>query len=422
MSKALLYRRLVEEQDQSVILRPVGWNATSDEGAAYLRRLHSPGFVWRAMTSEEFNATVGAGKYINSTRAYSHSSEGISFADNPEDAESYVNFGRDDPRKTGKPTWLVMAKRTEGMYQDRDWYIKSKEPVAPAKVWIMYPHNGAILISPFKKQELPKFESFGFGDYKDSYEFKDLMIRAKNPATSSSELRSFVFDGLYRSVVGKWFQPDRIAFIKAIASNPNSPPEVLTQLVKDAPAEVGNNPSLFLLSLENPRFVTGLIFRATGPHREPLLAALRANGLLTTNSKEENEQNWGKQPLFESAPTLWLRPQQTQQIDLLGRYQHNAHFIRTMTEYSQLRIPAAVPVTWRVFSEFPERLVLDTPEEAREESAYIRSIAKLMKAGADLPPLIVSGGRPFDGQHRAIAAKQLGIKLAPVVDITPYWK
>ena len=100
------------------------------------------------MEKAEYDATVGAGKPVHSTGAYSHHSEGTNFSDDPGTAEGYVNYGRSDPRVTGEPTYLVGALFTEGMKRERDGYIKSKKPVPLtrlAEVWEMRPENGEIV-------------------------------------------------------------------------------------------------------------------------------------------------------------------------------------------------------------------------------------------------------------------------------------
>lgn len=111
------------------IVRPKGWDAQGDEVYEDLSKSYS-GFVYRGMTAAEYSNTVGMGKPIQSTLDYSFDSEGTSFAEDPGTAEGYVNFGRDDPRKTGVPNYLVEVEETETMYRDQDGYIKDKKPVS----------------------------------------------------------------------------------------------------------------------------------------------------------------------------------------------------------------------------------------------------------------------------------------------------
>jgi len=136
-----------------VVLRPAGWRATSDEGFEFLNRLKKPGHFYRGMTNAEYVATAGRRAPIRSTGAYSHVSEGTNFSDDPADAEGYVDFGRDDPRKTGRANYLVEVEKVETMYRDKDGYTKSREPVpfeAVTRIWEMYAEDDAVWIRRVK--------------------------------------------------------------------------------------------------------------------------------------------------------------------------------------------------------------------------------------------------------------------------------
>ena len=137
------------QSNRDLVLRPKEYEATTNEGYKWLESLKRAGHVYRGMTSDEYGATVEAENPIMSTGAYSHSSEGTNFADDPLSAESYVNFGRDDPRKTGKPTYLIEVKVTPTMKVEPDGYIKSKVQVpleAITRTWKMYPEDGAVKV------------------------------------------------------------------------------------------------------------------------------------------------------------------------------------------------------------------------------------------------------------------------------------
>lgn len=134
----------------SVELRPSGWRSTSDDAVGFLSKIKKADHFYRGMTADEFDATIGAGKPVQSTGKFSHRSEGTNFSDDPADAESYVNFGRDDPRTTGKPTYLVEAAKSDSMYRDTDGYMKDKSPVAPTRVWMMDAKGGAIVATPIE--------------------------------------------------------------------------------------------------------------------------------------------------------------------------------------------------------------------------------------------------------------------------------
>ena len=133
----------------TVVLRPAGWGATGDDGRATLDKIKRPGHVYRGMEAAEYEATLGAGKPIYSTGAYSHRSEGTSFDGDPATAESYVNFGRSDPRTTGRDTFLVEVRRTASMYVDKDGYTKDRSPVSPenvTRVWRMFAQAGEVVM------------------------------------------------------------------------------------------------------------------------------------------------------------------------------------------------------------------------------------------------------------------------------------
>lgn len=143
LANAIAYAQTVASADMIVRV----WEGTTNEAYAWLNKLGKSGHVYRGMAHDEYKATVGKGKPVFSTGRYSLPIEGTCFSDDPMDAESYANFGRDDPRKTGKPTYLVEVKKTPTMYQDTDHYIKSHEPVdTVTRVWQFYvvPHDDGV--------------------------------------------------------------------------------------------------------------------------------------------------------------------------------------------------------------------------------------------------------------------------------------
>lgn len=117
-------------------------------GSESLSTWNRPGHVYRGMTQDEWYSVIAKGE-IQSTMRYSHPSEGTSFTEDVETAESYVNFGRDDPRKTARPTYLVEVKRLDFMEKDpRDGYLKARKPVpssAITRVWRMVDEDGAVV-------------------------------------------------------------------------------------------------------------------------------------------------------------------------------------------------------------------------------------------------------------------------------------
>ncbi len=113
-----------------VVMREVGHEAATDAVSA----LTQPGHFYRGMTDAEYQATLGSGKGVVSRADFSVSGEGTSFTDDAGTAESYVNFGRDDPRKTGKPTYLVEVAGNNGLKQDRDGYFKAQGEVGADRI------------------------------------------------------------------------------------------------------------------------------------------------------------------------------------------------------------------------------------------------------------------------------------------------
>ena len=108
------------------------------------------GHVYRGMTTPEYENTVGRDGLVKSTGAYSYAHEGTSFSDDPETAESYVNFGRDDPRKTGAATYLVEVACVDSMERWADGYIKTPEPAEAVRVGQMFADGDAIVAERIK--------------------------------------------------------------------------------------------------------------------------------------------------------------------------------------------------------------------------------------------------------------------------------
>lgn len=49
---------------------------------------------------------------------------------------------------------------------------------------------------------------------------------------------------------------------------------------------------------------------------------------------------------------------------------------------------------------------------------YIALLAEAIRTGAPIPPVLTVGGRLADGRHRVIAAVRLGLKTAPVAEVS----
>ncbi len=83
---------------------------------------------------------------IKSDGRYSLEGEGTCFSDDAADAESYVNFGRSDPRKTRLPNYLIEVK-SDALQRAADGYWKAPSVPASAitRVWCMFARGGAVV-------------------------------------------------------------------------------------------------------------------------------------------------------------------------------------------------------------------------------------------------------------------------------------
>ena len=108
-----------------------------------------PGHAYRGMEKTEYDATVGAGKGVQSRGDYSMPGEGTSLAKDFATAENYVNFGRSHPARTGNPTYLVEVEQggelLPGIGGTDYLRLPLGEEVAPSKtrrVWEMKHEDG----------------------------------------------------------------------------------------------------------------------------------------------------------------------------------------------------------------------------------------------------------------------------------------
>ena len=102
------------------------------------------GHVYRGITEDEW-VFIGQTGMILSSGRYSLPEEGTSFG-TAATAESYVNFGRDDPRNTGRPTYLIEIPERYTK-QDRDGYWKAKDAIAKSvitRAWRMSAIGGLV--------------------------------------------------------------------------------------------------------------------------------------------------------------------------------------------------------------------------------------------------------------------------------------
>ena len=137
-----------ESENGSFPIRVDGVGPRAVEAQAALAALQRTGHLYRGMTQAEWEATLGAGRGVQSRRDWSASSEGTKFADEVGSAESYANFGSTDPRKTGKPNYLVEVRQSERFKRDRQGYYDAFEEVPRSEItraWIMYASGNEVL-------------------------------------------------------------------------------------------------------------------------------------------------------------------------------------------------------------------------------------------------------------------------------------
>lgn len=122
--------------------------------------------------------------------------------------------------------------------------------------------------------------------------------------------------------------------------------------------------------------------------------------------------------------SLWLNPSRKPvKVDLRERFAWYPYFIWKMdVEYPNQSIPKTVEVIWVPLDD--QELLVDAGNdgEAAEANEWIDTVAAMMEAGRDIPPIFLHDGILSDGNHRGLAATSLGIRLAPAVEIGSYWK
>jgi hypothetical protein len=114
-------------------------------GGNLTKSLQRKGFVYRGMTEEEYEATVGKTGMVQSRGDYSFPEEGTVFSDQIGEAENFVNSGRTDPSKTGRNTYIVEVSLSDSpnLTRSPEGYFKSgksNRPVGPVRrAWQVSP-------------------------------------------------------------------------------------------------------------------------------------------------------------------------------------------------------------------------------------------------------------------------------------------
>ena len=118
-----------EVKKGELVVRTEGVTDKAEKAVEDRKAITKPDSVYRGMTEEEFNNTIGKGLGVESRKDFSFGVEGTSFAEEFDSAESYVNYGRDDPRTTGKPTYLIEVKKGDNLKRNRRGDYEAHEPI-----------------------------------------------------------------------------------------------------------------------------------------------------------------------------------------------------------------------------------------------------------------------------------------------------
>ncbi len=120
--------------------------------------------------------------------------------------------------------------------------------------------------------------------------------------------------------------------------------------------------------------------------------------------------------------SLWLDPQKKPvKVNLRERFGDYPFFLESFEQYEGVNLPDIVEVTWVPIKDVLETLEASGEDEEAQHDEFIDYVEGIMRAGEDIPPVIIHKGSVFDGRHRSWAADQIGLKKAPAVDITEYW-
>lgn len=79
---------------------------------------------------------------------------------------------------------------------------------------------------------------------------------------------------------------------------------------------------------------------------------------------------------------------------------------------SSRTVPEIVAISWKPFDDFT-RLGFDDDSDW----FFVDGLIRRIRAGEDIPPLLRSGKQLLDGVHRAWAARKMGLRLAPTIDL-----
>jgi len=139
---------------QKFVIRPAEyWDEKRKSGGTVegLEKHGRHGYLYRGISQAEFNY-IRANKHIKSNMASSFKQEGTCFGDDWATAENYTNYGRTDPRLTGKPNYIIEVKQSAVFKRDGDGYWKTLEAVPIdeiTRVWKMEAEGDAVVAELF---------------------------------------------------------------------------------------------------------------------------------------------------------------------------------------------------------------------------------------------------------------------------------
>jgi len=132
--------------------------------------------------------------------------------------------------------------------------------------------------------------------------------------------------------------------------------------------------------------------------------------------------------------SLWLYPQRKPVIVELSRFDWYCPALRVdplgacfndfLWDYFAGDVPRTATVRWGPYKDFTSERSFLVKRFGTTRDVFIERVADLIADGRDVPPLVrgsySSGGGfgfgPVDGFHRAYAAQDLGLRVAPIID------
>lgn len=120
--------------DENTLLKLVP-NKNNDADDTIDRHLSDHNIVYRGISQAELEF-IKNNDYILSDQRWCIPGEGTCFAKSYDDAESYINFGRTSPDKTGIPTYVIELQLQKGDVEidKRDYYPKAKNKIPASRI------------------------------------------------------------------------------------------------------------------------------------------------------------------------------------------------------------------------------------------------------------------------------------------------